>query len=74
MEFVPKASIVAGLVHHFTCQFPRQADVVTTLSFWACGNVLFLVVAILAEHCSTLLDLIVGAIVFNAIYVRPLKI
>lgn len=68
-ELALKASIFAGFVHHFTCQFPRQADVITTLSFWACGNVCFLTAAILAEHGSTLIGLIVGVIVFNAIYV-----
>jgi len=74
MELALRAGLVIGFVHHFTCQFPAQADVTTTLSFWACGNVLFLTVSFLAEYEPTIFGAITGAVVFNAIYVRPFKI
>ena len=64
---------MVGFVHHFTCQFPAQADVVTSFSFWAGGNVLFLTVALLAEPAPTTFGNIIGAMVFNAIYVRLIK-
>ena len=43
---------MAGLVYHFTCQYPQQSDVLTSLCTFAAGNVVITFVLFTQERLS----------------------
>ena len=73
MELAVKAGLLAGCVHHFTCQHRRQATVTTSLAVWVANNVFLLTVASFLVQSPTFLRLIAGSVVFNTVYVCPLQ-
>jgi hypothetical protein len=64
-----KAGVVAAIVHHFTCQYPRQATLYFTLCFWGGANCLMLGLICLSSSVTTFFDGITNVVVFNSVYV-----
>jgi len=69
-----RVGILAGFVHHFTSQVPKQADVLTTLSIWLAGNLLFIVASFWTQRVYSVPTFIGGVTLFNLIYVRSIGI
>jgi hypothetical protein len=73
IEIAWKLGLITGAVYHFTCQYPAQVDVVTTLIAYTIATAVFLVVAFLPEQPPTPTGILFGLVIFNTIYVLPLK-
>ena len=63
------AGIIAGLVHHFTCQYPGQRDVLTTFYLWALINSTIIALLILRFPNENLLNAFFAFFAFNGLYV-----
>lgn len=65
-----KLGLIAAIVHHFTCQFPVQLDVLSTVTVWMVSNVAFITACFLGAVLPTTTGMIIGLLVFNTIYVH----
>jgi hypothetical protein len=69
------AGLTAGVIHHFSIQYPKQATLFNTLYAFALINVIFTILLLepknpfkFDEIGHTIKDLLI----FDAVYVRPL--
>ena len=73
IEIAWKLGLITGVVYHFTCQYPAQVDVATTLVAYTIANACFLVAAFLPEQPPTPTGFLLSLVIFNTIYVLPQK-
>ena len=71
VELALKLGLITGSVHHFACQYPTQADILTCLYAFSVADAFFLAATFLSERGPTFVGSFVGLILFNTIYVRP---
>jgi hypothetical protein len=71
MEISCNLGLLVGILYHVTCQHSRQEDVLNCLCFIGAGNVILLGAVFLPDERSTWLDICLGLIIFNVIFVRP---
>lgn len=72
-EVTLNLGIIAAFVHHFTCQFPQQVDVLTTLYAWVIGNCFLLVALFICDQEHILSNFCVGLLSFNFAYVSTFE-
>lgn len=68
-----KLGIIGGLVHHFTCQYSRQVDALTALLVFGFASSCFGLVVLLTAMTPTLVELLLGFLVFDTLYVKHPK-
>jgi hypothetical protein len=68
-QFASRLGFLVGICHHFLIQYPRQADIFTTIYSYVAGNVVFGVAALLPKNAPGLAQISQGLLFFNLTYV-----
>ena len=70
-KFTTYLGFVIGVFHHILVQYPRQAEVFTTIYFYLAGNITFYLLRIPLDSDLRWIHAIENLGVFNVAYVRP---
>ena len=62
-------AVMAGLIYHFTCQYPAQREVMTCLYVIGSFNGFFLATALLGDGAHSFFKIGALLLVFNVVYV-----
>lgn len=68
-----KLALITGLVYHFTCQFPKQNDVIICLCTFATCNIMIIASVCLREWEIQFLEIGLLIFIFNTIFVACIR-
>jgi hypothetical protein len=68
MEMAWKLGLVTGAANHFTCQYPHQVDLMTSLGVYGVANLFFCGTIFIPGHQPTFTGTLLELSTFNAIY------